>query len=216
MKLFLDASGPTTHVGLLHKRQWAARYAAETSTLEALFAGVSYCLKQSKRSLEDVESFIYCDGPGSTLGLRLTLIALKTWRTLPQWTSAPLYAYHRLHIAAAIAIAQRAAIPPFHLITESRQKCWHCLKVVAPNDIATSPLSTLSSNDLTSLQGSIFYLPQRKLAQSLTIKAQRLNYDLDGLSELWGDSALFRSITVPKLSAETPVTYQHWHPERHR
>lgn len=216
MKLLLDASGPTIHIGLLHQRQWVARCTSESPPLETLFSGVRQCLKQARVTLQEITGFVYCDGPGSTLGLRLTLMALKAWRALPQWATAPLYAYHRLHMAAALATAQGIAVKPFRLITEFRQGSWHCLKATTSSAISSAVLSTLSNDELKALTGTIFYLPQRKRATPLTIQARRLAYDLNHLPNLLGHSDIFRTTYVPKAFAVASAPYRTWKPERHR
>jgi tRNA threonylcarbamoyladenosine biosynthesis protein TsaB len=42
-------------------------------------------------------AFLFCDGPGSTLGVRTAAVALRTWQVV---APRPVYAYHSLAVLA--------------------------------------------------------------------------------------------------------------------
>ena len=213
--LLLDASGPVTHVGLLHHNQWLALYGSETPALESLFQGVVQCLREAALSLDAVKGFIYCDGPGSTLGLRLSAMALKTWRSLPQWQETPVYTYHRLNFAAALVSAKPDLTYPFNLITEFRQGSWHCLTIQSADTLANTSIKVLEFEDLNPLSGTFWHLPQRNLDPP-PVDRQLLNYTIQPLPELLTQFDLLQRVNMPEPFSQEQPQYQRWTAQRHK
>lgn len=213
--LLLDASGPMTHVGLLRHQQWLALYESEAPALESLFQGVDQCLKEAGLSLDAVKGFIYCDGPGSTLGLRLSAMALKTWRSLPQWQDTPLYTYHRLHFAATLLFTQPNLKYPINLITEFRKGYWHCLTIEDPDTLANTSIKVLGSEDLKPLSGVFWHLPQRNLDPP-PVNRQLLNYAIQLLPKRLTQFDLLRRVKMPEPFAKEQPEYRLWTAQRHK
>ena len=81
--LVIDGSGSAVFTGLLDAdNQWLAKVEANGAPLEELFPAMEVALTESGLSLADIDSYIYCEGPGSVLGLRLCAMAIKTWSRL--------------------------------------------------------------------------------------------------------------------------------------
>ena len=100
--LVIDASGPSVCVGLLaDDRNWLAHTEAPGAALECLFPAVEATLNTAQLRFEQLRSFIYCEGPGSVLGLRLCAMAIETWSRLYP-TAAQLYSYNSLQLCAAL------------------------------------------------------------------------------------------------------------------
>ena len=76
--LVIDGSGSSVFAGLLDAdRQWSTKIKRDGAPLEELFPVVQLALTESGLSLNDIGSYIYCEGPGSVLGLRLCAMAVS-------------------------------------------------------------------------------------------------------------------------------------------
>src|SRR3954466_7183961 len=93
--LVLDAASPWMQVGLLQANTPARWQVAEAEAGSALFKGVDAVLKSAGGQLADVDAFVFCEGPGSMLGVRTAAMAIRTWQVL---RARPAYAYHSLAI----------------------------------------------------------------------------------------------------------------------
>ena len=77
--LVIDGSGSSVFAGLLDaEKRWLVKVSRDGTPLEALFPVVKVALTESGLSLTDIGSYIYCEGPGSVLGLRLCAMAIET------------------------------------------------------------------------------------------------------------------------------------------
>ena len=161
--LVIDASLPAILTGILDDAEvpaWRACCVNEEPALEAVFSGVRTCLDEAGLDLAGIDRFVHCEGPGATLGLRISAMAIRAWRALPEHREKPLFTYRSLEAAARALELDGAAAPPFHLITEYRQKQWHVLSV-APGG-AREPITALGPGELAGLPGTLYHLPARK------------------------------------------------------
>src|SRR5262245_55737984 len=93
--LLLDAASLHVTVGLCRTGESAIWSGAQSEAGHAVFWGTKEVLEKAHMRLDDVESFIFCEGPGSMLGTRTVAMALRTWQTL---RVRPCYAYQSLTI----------------------------------------------------------------------------------------------------------------------
>src|SRR5262245_13128819 len=87
--LVLDAASARVQVGLLRTREEAVWHVADEEAGKALFAGTSALLDRAGLCLDELDAFVYCEGPGSMLGIRTVAMTLRTWTTI---RARPVYA----------------------------------------------------------------------------------------------------------------------------
>ena len=71
LPLVLDASSPMTQVGIPGKTHWRAMKKAGEQAMESLFRCCAELFEEINQNLKEVDAVFYCEGPGSTLGLRI-------------------------------------------------------------------------------------------------------------------------------------------------
>ncbi|MAK26928.1 MAG: hypothetical protein CMI22_01000 [Opitutae bacterium] len=71
LPLVLDASSPMTQVGIPGKTHWRAMKKAGEQAMESLFRCCAELFEEINQNLKEVDAIFYCEGPGSTLGLRI-------------------------------------------------------------------------------------------------------------------------------------------------
>jgi tRNA threonylcarbamoyladenosine biosynthesis protein TsaB len=140
--LFIDTASPRVACGLLSGEADAPIW--QTSTEEAgigLFHIVDAVLRQASLDLSAIRTVVFCDGPGSLLGVRLTAMALRTWMALPRAEPLRVLAYRSLELLAA-DLVDCGRPQPFAVITDARRGTWNLLRVT-PAENAEHPLGLL-------------------------------------------------------------------------
>jgi tRNA threonylcarbamoyladenosine biosynthesis protein TsaB len=192
--LLIDAASSRVQVGLLAADgtgDWA------TSTEEA-GVGVFQCLEQLKVHPGYVGAFIFCDGPGSVLGIRTVAMALRTWSML---TPRPLFAYHSLAV-----VAQALNRPGVQIIADARRDAWHCLTV--GETLRRVPTAGL---------GNEFMMPEGFRHWTPLPAGLRLTpYSLATLLPQIMDEDLFRVTEAPDAFLHEEPSYVTWTPQIHR
>lgn len=192
--LLIDAASARVQVALLAgdgTGDWA------TATEEAGI-GVFRCLEQLGVQPSYVGAFIYCDGPGSILGIRTVAMALRTWGLL---APRPVFAYHSLAV-----VAHAMARPGAQVIADARRDTWHCLAAGGP--LRRVPTAELSG-ELLMPEGFRHWTP---LPKDVTVVPYRLADLLPKVME----AEIFRPTAAPDAFLHEEPSYVTWTPQIHR
>ena len=74
----VDASGVSVQVGIAGPTSWRSLQASNDSALEGLFSAAENTLNESENSMSEIDAVFFCEGPGSTLGLRIAAAFVRT------------------------------------------------------------------------------------------------------------------------------------------
>jgi tRNA threonylcarbamoyladenosine biosynthesis protein TsaB len=118
--LVLDAASTRVHTGLLRSSTAAIWRTREEEAGTGAFAGLESIFTESGTTLDDVDAFVFCEGPGSMLGIRTVAMSLRTWQVL---RPRPAYAYQSLAIAARFTWSQSPR--NLSVIADARRDSWH-------------------------------------------------------------------------------------------
>lgn len=206
--LVLDASHPTVEIGIIGANGWLAHESAEAPALSTLFDLTKKCFHTANLSLDKISSYVQCRGPGSVLGIRLTAMAIKTWRGIYQNTSC--FTYTSLDLARrsiSIGKGQEA----FRIVADWKRNTWHLIES-EDRTITSIDTETLAS----SADRTTFYLAQRKSWQAPPLEVTRIKYSIKELPEIFSKQpdSLTES-AEPGLFQHYEPEYQKWSPSRH-
>ncbi len=123
--LVLDAASKIVQVGLLRAGAPAVWRRTEEEAGTEIFASADALLTTAKLKIAGIGAFVFCEGPGSMLGVRTIAMALRTWQVL---APRPVYAYQSLAVAGRHEWAQRTP-RAFSVIVDARRDTWHCQPV---------------------------------------------------------------------------------------
>ncbi|MDP2138014.1 MAG: hypothetical protein Q8J74_09180 [Candidatus Didemnitutus sp.] len=140
--LVIDAASTNVHVGLLRLGELAIWRQSPDEAGKAVFVLVEACLQEAHLNLVDVPAFAYCAGPGSMLGIRTVVMALRTWQGL---VSRPSYHYLSLALLAH-ELARQGKAAPFAVIADARRETWHVNAVDADRHV--QPLQRVTQAEL--------------------------------------------------------------------
>lgn len=194
--LLLDAASTRVQVGWFPSADLAtAKWAAAE---EEAGVGIFRCIEELGIDVGRAAAFIFCDGPGSTLGVRTTAIALRTWQVL---SPRPNYAYHSLAVVAA-AVGRKDVT----VIADARRESWHTLGHGGP--LTRAMTAELSGNLLT---------PENfRHWSTLPEGTTQVPYDLKAMLPCVADADLFWPIESPDAFLHEEPNYITWTPRVHQ
>ena len=127
--LVIDCSEGEVFCGLLGPSgQWLSSKQSGPGALEALFPAVASVFHDAGKSLQSVDRFLYCQGPGSVLGLRLGAMAIETWCRLAQ-KQVERMSYNSLQLTAALLLLDNKELDNALLLVDWKKNTWHSLRI---------------------------------------------------------------------------------------
>ncbi len=192
--LLIDAASARIQVGLL-RAGTPARWA---SSGEESGVGVFRCLDELGVQPDEAGAFVFCDGPGSVLGIRTVAMALRTWTMLKP---RPMFAYHSLAL-----VAQAIGRPEVHVIADARRDTWHCLAM-------GEPLRRVPTGEL---RGELIMPDGFRHWTPLPEGVARSPYILAELLPRVQEQDLFRVVETPDAFLHEEPSYVTWTPQIHR
>lgn len=192
--LFLDAASTRIQVGLWQKNAPGPWHASDAEA----GIGVFRCLEQLDVDLNQIGGFVFCDGPGSILGIRTVAMALRTWHLL---NPRPIFSYCSLAL-----VAHALGRPEVAVIADARRDCWHHYRL--GESLRRVPTAELQG-ELAAPENFRQWLP---LPHNLI----RLPYRVDELLSRVPDADLFRATDAPDAFLHDEPSYVTWTPHIHR
>lgn len=211
--LVIDGSGSSVFTGILGANsEWLGLSEQVGAPLEELFHSVETTLEAAQLKLSDIRSYIYCEGPGSVLGIRLCAMAIETWsRLYPE--SAKFFSYNSLCLTASALKSSEPELDQALIVTDWKKGAWNAIR--AGND-ASGSIEVIDDSQLEEWNGPLYHLPQRKGWQAPPENAVTLQYDPSALSQIHGDAGLLQKTEGIELYSSGINTFQKWTPTRHR
>ena len=211
--LIIDGSGGSVFAGVLDSdRRWIAKVQQEGAPLEHLFPAIDRCLQSGGLRLSDVTGYIYCEGPGSVLGLRLCAMAIETWTRLYP-TSAQLQKYNSLGLCAWAILDDSPDLRDGLIVADWKKGAWNALRISGRKP---GPAEVIDDETLAAWDGPLYHLPQRKGWQSPPTSVQTLTYDPSRIADLCARPGLLLPTDGVELYNTGINTFQKWTPTRHR
>jgi tRNA threonylcarbamoyladenosine biosynthesis protein TsaB len=199
--LLLDAAAARVQVGLFEangKMRWAG---ADDEAGVALFRGV----ESLGVDLSAVSAFVFCEGPGSILGIRTAAMAVRAWNVL---APRPVFAFRSLEVVAH-DLTRRSPAEDFSVIADARRETWHCVDVRAGS---VGPLRRVPSAEL----GGTLFMPENFRTWSPPpVETQLTSYDLAALLPRVAGAELFRATDAPDAFLHEDPSYKTWTPRIH-
>jgi len=211
--LLLDASGVTVRVGVWQNSRWLGWSKSEAGALEGLFTGTNTVLAEAGLKWEEIGGYLYVEGPGSVLGLRLAAMAIRAWQVddaaRANGKCRPVWSCGSLHLAAALILADGAR-PPFTVFTDARQGFWQIMEVKTNDPAELSTLTPQEVNEAELPTGQLFHLPARKAWHRAPEQARPLPSSLREHPEVLMLPLLFRAVETATPYAGHAPEYKKW------
>ena len=210
--LILDAASRQVQTGLLRKGQPAIWRSATTEAGTGLFSGVDECLREAGVDFAAIGAFVFCEGPGSMLGIRTVAMAVRTWQTISAHP-CPAYRYQSLPLLAHELVRANAARPTA-VIADARRDSWHCVTIAADGD--RSLLQRLPTAELPAPPTPLWQ-PHCFRAWAEPPRATHdCAYDVAALLAAHADRDLVTATDAPDAYQATAPDYKKWSAQIHR
>jgi tRNA threonylcarbamoyladenosine biosynthesis protein TsaB len=208
--LALDATSTSVQVGLLRAGAPAVWHASSEESGKALFSGADACLRDTGLAMREVRAFVFCEGPGSLLGVRTAAMAIRTWQT-----ESPRPAYHYQSLALLAHELRRAgASPPFSVIADARRDTWHCVSVTAGGAVQT--LRRVPTAELAATTGLLYQPAAFRAWAAPPRAAQDCTYEAAALFAAHANEELFTATDAPDAFQHEAPEYRKWSAQVHR
>ncbi|MCZ6671865.1 MAG: hypothetical protein O7C75_02895 [Verrucomicrobia bacterium] len=208
-----DCSTLGVRVGVLGDGGWLAYRNHSGEVALALFEAVKEVLSQASLSLGQLAGFIFCEGPGSTLGIRINAMALRTWNSLGN-KPRPVFAYKSLEAAAILVRLSEANDSAFTLFSDLRKNAWNACS--GNSDGSTSTIEVVPKESLGNWKERRYFIQQRLYSPGAPPESEPLNYDLEPLGASDDFINLFQPVEQPAVYQTTTTQFKKWVPQRHR
>lgn len=214
ISLVIDASSETMQAGLWQAGEWLAFYESKEAPLESFFTAVDNLFTETAKDFKDIDRIVFCEGPGSILGMRIVAIALQAWRIFFKEAAISVVSYNAMEWAASVVKEKNPLNASFYTITPSRNLCWNVY------DALQHKLMELSVQELKALQASqpespFFLIKQRKTAINLPFAVIDFDYNLHNHPTSFLKIELFTPRQdLDAISVNSPV-FQKWDGKRH-
>ncbi len=205
--LAIDSASAVIQVGLLRKSTTPFWETSKDEAGAAVFAATQALLTRAGIGLQDVDALIFCEGPGSVLGIRTTAVTIRTWSMLQP---RPIFTYGSLQLVATYEL-HNGADQTFSVIADARRESWH----VATVEQGNTPF-TLRRVKPEALSGPLL-MPENFRCWAVPPPNVRVvPYSVPPLFEALADVPLFRETTEPDAFLHEEPAYQTWTPRVHR
>jgi tRNA A37 threonylcarbamoyladenosine modification protein TsaB len=211
LSLWLDTSTQDTSLALIENSEVVSLKVQESNALDYLFETLQVLLDETQNRFSDLQSIYYCSGPGSSLGLRILSMALRTWKVTHP--NIQLMAGYTLPVYAALEALRPNAPESFTLLAQHRKDTWYSTVHQSGTNLE---MNQMSDSEVQSLDGTIFHIRQRKFATQPPESSQLLYPNLKALPNIIGSARLFEATDVPTVFPETTPAFKKWTPQRHR
>jgi len=205
--LLIDSASACVQVAVLRRHSEPVWMSRTGEAGEQVFALVGELTAQANLSLYSIDAFVFCDGPGSVLGIRTTAVALRTWGVL---RARPVYAYCSLALVAH-ALVHTGNRREFAAIADARRDSWHRVAVDA-NGI----LSSLHRIPSASLTGALVMPDAFRYWSPLPTAVESVSYALASLLPALTEADLFYDAPEPDAFLHEEPVYKTWIPQVHR
>lgn len=199
--LLIDSASARVQAGLwtageTRPPSWLASDAEASS---AVFAHVEKLLADAGLQITDVNTFVFCEGPGSVLGIRTAAVALRAWRVVQP--DAICQAYQSLDLVAHALGRSDATV-----IADARRDTWHALRL-------GEPLRRVTAAELS---GELVMPEHFRHWTALPAGVASTSYDLAALLPSLMDADLFRATAEPDAFMHDAPDYVTWTPQVHQ
>ena len=192
--LVIDAASSEIQVGLLNPDGSKRWYTSANESGVAIFQGV----EKLKVDLRALGAFVFCDGPGSVLGIRTAAMALRTWRV---FQATPVFAYCSLAL-----VAHALGRTDLSVISDARRDSWHRFRI-------NEGLVRVPAAELT---GALAMPAHFRHWSPLPPRVEQVPYSLaELLPKVW-DCDLLRPTDAPDAFLHEEPNYVKWTPHIHR
>ncbi len=126
--LVIDTSSRRVCVALIDgSESVATRFSNEEASL-SLFPLIANILAERELKLDQLKSIAFCEGPGSTLGIRTAIMGIRAWQGAGLNGNVAIFSFSSLRVGYELLTKSASPGDSFLVVTDARRNSWNCLK----------------------------------------------------------------------------------------
>lgn len=168
-------------------------------------------MKESGARVRDMDGFIFCEGPGSMLGVRITAMAIRGWQSFFP-APRPVFSYYSLEAAARLLRAG-GEMRGMSVISDARRGFWNVFQF--HREDAAGRLERWPAERLGALAQPVYRLEEPRKTPC-PVEAAGAGYDLSPAAGIFCSRDFLRVNDVVEAYAPELADFRKWAPERHR
>jgi tRNA threonylcarbamoyladenosine biosynthesis protein TsaB len=229
--LVLDASCARVQAGLVGAGREPAWIATDDEAGVGLFRAAAALLDEAGLKPLTVGAYVFCDGPGSQLGIRTAAMAIRTWQAL-RAQPAPVFTYRSLRLAAhglagsprspdlslsngPSADSESAGVaPPFAVVCDARRESWHIARVASGG--AVGLVKRVPADEPAALGMPLFQPEGFRTWAEPPAPVATCDYTCAALFARLASTELLEPAANAEPWNPAPPDYKKWSGERHR
>lgn len=192
--LLIDAASARVQVGWFAADGTVRWQSSDAEAGVAIFQGIAAL----EVDVNQAASFIFCEGPGSILGIRTAAMAIRTWNVL---SPRPVFGYLSLAL-----VAHALGDPDLHVIADARRDSWHIYRIGGP----------LRRSSTSELPAQLVMPEHFRHWSPVPAAVQSASYQLPALLPKIGDADILQRIEHPDAFLHEEPSYVTWTPQIHR
>ena len=192
--LWIDAASSRVQAGWLEGESAMSWEASEDEAGVAIFQAI----EKLGCNVATARGFVFCDGPGSILGIRTVAMALGTWNVLE---ARPVFAYSSLAL-----VAHAIGRPELSIIADARRDAWHHYQIGVG----------LRRVPATDLRGALAMPEGFRNWSTLPMQTKSVPYSVGNLIPQAMDTDLFLETVAPDAFLHEEPNYVTWTPRIHQ
>ena len=204
--LLVDTASTVVHAGVVTPGTTTWESAAGEAGVE-LFSCVERVLSRAGFKLSQINAFVFCEGPGSVLGIRTAAVALRTWQAVRE---RPVFSYQSLALVAEHLAAEGDG-KSFSVIADARREMWHRVRFDPVGRVG--PLERVAA---AALNGELCLPEGFRHWSALPAGVKLVPYPLAPVLSNRLETALFRAVLEPDAFLHEEPSYRTWTPQIHQ
>ena len=210
--LVLDAASKRCFVGLKRSPDHLDFIATEQEATKSLFSSLKTLLSRNQLNLAEIRSIAFCEGPGSMLGIRTTIMAIRTWVGAAILKNATLYAFSSLSLGQRLVQQMPGGPSRFLVLTDARRQSWNALECDSTGPDSSKPIIldniALEQSEFPAYSFAEFPAWTQTNAPLLTIA-----YQPERLFEKDDFLSVLQNTDAPAPLSLRPSEYKKWFPK---
>jgi len=205
LALVVDASGSPIQIGLPSAHGWIRLETDPSQAMQGIFHLVHKLFDGAPLSLKQVSQIYFCEGPGSTLGLRLAAAFVKTliWQ---RGDSVQLFQYNALDLAMLMPTS-----PPPSLQAPFRRGR-RFVRLSTGENSFIGEKKIMEEEDAIREYPQSLHIPDQRGSNLVIPSSSTLAYDLQKIKGLEDLQKVSLSAEQPLPYSPEPMTFKKWEP----
>ncbi|MCH6257285.1 hypothetical protein MLD52_12065 [Puniceicoccaceae bacterium K14] len=204
--LILDTASKRTWVGIICKESELHWVDSRSEPSKALFQLLRKLQAQQHFKLSDVASIAYNEGPGSTLGIRIAVMAIRSWLSTKILSNTTIFAFNSLAVGLTTSVEANRGIEQI-IVTDARRNSWNALSKDKPDQPRL-----IDNTDLESIGSQLFLLNDFPRWTKSEANLQALDYRPESCFARPAFTKVLREVDTPQPAVLRQADYQKWVP----